>query len=122
MLQLNYSRGDVMPDMEAQKTIARAVASLAGTGEFILNEGQFAKLMTLCEFVDLYGAELGVKKMTIDANLGRISLEMFDVIFDCGVTHPFFSYSKNAEYLSFKKANDGICVTLGVERVWSKVE
>ena len=91
-------------------------------GRYILNEGQFAKLMTLCEFVDLYGAELGVKKMTIDANLGRISLEMFDVIFDCGVTHPFFSYIKNAEYLSFKKANDGICVTLGVERLWSKVE
>lgn len=111
-----------MPDIGAQKAASEAVMSLAGSEKFILNEGQFAKLMKLCEFVDLCGEELGVEDMTIDAGLGRISLKMFDVVFDHGTTHPFFSYIKYAEYLSFKKENDGICLTMGVERLWAKIE
>lgn len=111
-----------MPDMGTQEAASKAVATLVVSDKLILNEGQFAKLMKLCEFVDLYGEELGVEDVSIDASLGRISLKMFDVVFNHGATHPFFSCIKYAEYLSFKKANDGICLTMGVERLWAKIE
>ncbi len=100
VLKYTYSRGDVMPGMEAKETMSQAVLAMAKKcpDKIVLNDGQFAKLLKLCELVDLINEEDEVNNLVIDAVGGKVSFEVAVLTLKNGEDDRFLSYIKNADF------------------------
>ena len=78
-----------------------------------------AKLVRLCELVDVLNDEEGVEQVAVayEKNPSLISfiIDVDELVFQNGRAHSFFEYIKSANVMSFSKSsNDGISVKLGV--------
>ncbi len=113
-----------MPGMEAKETMSQAVLAMAKKcpDKIILNDGQFAKLLKLCELVDLINEEDEVNNLVIDAVGGKVSFEVAVLTLKNGEDDRFLSYIKNADFSHVNETQGYLRLTIGVERLWSKVE
>lgn len=91
---------------------------------YTLNSGAVRKFEKLCELADLLDEEFGAKDIQVrsEENFGVVSVDLFDVEFSRGRSHPFFEYIKSADFLNFSKGGeDTLRIQFGVRDLWLKV-
>lgn len=113
-----------MPELETKAFVSETVSTMATaySGRLILNEGQFSRLLKLCELVEVMNEEDGIENFAVNAELGCISLETPVLTIKDGRSSKFLTYMKNADYTSVRETGGVLQLVMGVERLWSKIE
>lgn len=113
-----------MPELEAKAVVSETVGTMAKAygGKLILNEGQFSRLLKLCELADVMNEEDGIENFAANAELGQISFEIPVLTIKDSRSSQFLTCMKNADYTSVRETGGVLRLVMGVERLWSKIE
>lgn len=113
-----------MPELETKAFVSETVSTMATacSGKLILNEGQFSRLLKLCELVEVMNEEDGIENFSFNAQLGCIYFEIPVLTIKDGRSSQFLTYMKNADYVNVSETNGVLLIAMGVERLWSKIE
>ena len=91
--------------------------------EYTVNRGSFRRLLRLCDLTDKLSSEFSVCSVQILALPEDIHATLCfhtdELIFGQGRSHPFFDCIKDADFLGFSKAEDGMLkVSFGICDLW----
>ena len=81
------------------------------------------RLLRLCELAEILSDEFYAESTDIQISpgekCGTIHLNVGELVFEHGRSHPFFDLTKNADFFTFSNAEDGLLqVTFGVQDLW----
>lgn len=113
-----------MPEFEAKAFVSDVVSTMTDAygGKRVLNKGQYLRLLGLCDMVELLNQGDEVENFMVNAEAGSISLEIPILTFKTGRSAQLLAYMKNADYTDIRESGGVLLLTMGVERLWSKVE
>jgi hypothetical protein len=95
-------------------------------GKYCINTEAYQRLLRLCDFADAFAKDCLADTVGINAIPSQLSGTVYintdEVIFEHGRSHMFFDRIKDADFLGFSKAKNGMLqVRFGVNNLWVEI-
>lgn len=94
-------------------------------GKYQMSTKAYRKLMTLCDLADTLCDEFdadGINVLLTPENgmEGIIQVDLAEMSFGPGNTHPFFTMIQSADYVGFSTYDGGVRLSLMVNNLWER--